>query len=309
MLAADVGIQLKIGGQVVEVGADEQTIGREQTCNVVVADSEISREHVSVRLLPDGRAELRDLGSSNGTFVNGVRIQGSVALAGGEQVRIGQTDIEVVSAGPAAGGATVVAGAPSPKPPPAEAAPATPQPPTVEQTPAAPQPPAPPQPPVPPQPPQPLRPGGPAPTPQYVGGQPPQGQGGGSGKLIGAIVAAVLVLVLAGGAVYWFVIRETDEEQITTVSEELFTEPEEACASISEEFLEDLFEDEEGCRESAEEEDPADSVDVSDVEIDGDEATSKVEVDGGDSDSTAGEVEFIKEDGEWKADGFNSDAG
>lgn len=51
--------------------------------------------------------EIEDLGSTNGTFVNGSRIESATALSGGDTVRVGQAEMQVESA-PSAGG-TVVA--------------------------------------------------------------------------------------------------------------------------------------------------------------------------------------------------------
>ena len=127
-----------MSGQTVEVTGDEFTIGREAGNGLVLNDSNVSRRHASLKLLPDGRATIYDLGSSNGTFVNGQRIQSTV-LSGNEQVQIGDsifTPVVATAGAPAgAGGATSVGTTPppaAPAPPPAQPAP-----PTQQQPPAA----------------------------------------------------------------------------------------------------------------------------------------------------------------------------
>jgi S1-C subfamily serine protease len=128
-------------GQTVEVGDGEFTIGREAGNSLVLNDTNVSRRHASLKKLPDGRATIYDLGSSNGTLVNGQRIQSTV-LSGNEQVQIGDTiftPVVAAAAAPAgAGGATGVTATP---PPPAAAAPpppAQPAPPTQQQPAAGP---------------------------------------------------------------------------------------------------------------------------------------------------------------------------
>src|SRR4051812_32040569 len=79
-------------GKTVEVQGNEFTIGREAGVDLVLADGKASRRHAALRVLPDGRATLYDLGSSNGTYVNGQRVQ-STLLQGGEQIQIGDTVI------------------------------------------------------------------------------------------------------------------------------------------------------------------------------------------------------------------------
>jgi pSer/pThr/pTyr-binding forkhead associated (FHA) protein len=46
-------------------------LGRDATCDIVVEDLLVSRYHAELRRTPDGRYEIEDLGSRNGTFVNG----------------------------------------------------------------------------------------------------------------------------------------------------------------------------------------------------------------------------------------------
>src|SRR4051812_37256756 len=95
-------------GKTVDVEGDEFTIGRDPSCSLALADGKASRRHAAIRPAPDGRGTLYDLGSSNGTFVNGQRVQ-SVLLGGGERIQIGDTVMEPAPvAVPAADGATSV---------------------------------------------------------------------------------------------------------------------------------------------------------------------------------------------------------
>ncbi len=63
-------------------------IGREPDCHVVIDNLELSRHHADVVPSPQGWV-VRDLGSSNGTTVNGVRIEGEVLLRGDETLGFG----------------------------------------------------------------------------------------------------------------------------------------------------------------------------------------------------------------------------
>jgi hypothetical protein len=69
----------------------ELILGREHpSADLVIPDPGVSRRHA--RLLPDkGTVILEDLGSSNGTYVNGQRISGPVELGTGDEVQIGAT--------------------------------------------------------------------------------------------------------------------------------------------------------------------------------------------------------------------------
>lgn len=113
-----------LAGRRVEVDA-EIVVGREDA-SLTIEDEEISRRHAVVRP-GDGGIEIEDLGSTNGTYVNGVRIEGATRLAGGDTVKFGRSVLEV-EAGRAA--ATVAAAVPAPPaaptPPAAPAAPASP---------------------------------------------------------------------------------------------------------------------------------------------------------------------------------------
>lgn len=64
-------------------------IGRDGSCDVVVKDTAASRRHARVEPSGDGWV-LTDLGSANGTYLNGVRITSSVTLKGGDTFRVGR---------------------------------------------------------------------------------------------------------------------------------------------------------------------------------------------------------------------------
>lgn len=69
------------------------TIGREGLNNVVIPDINASRSHAEIRQEANGAWVLSDLGSTNGTWVNGRRIK-SAPLKDADMIRIGTTDIE-----------------------------------------------------------------------------------------------------------------------------------------------------------------------------------------------------------------------
>jgi len=68
-------------------------LGRDNTADVILDDPGISRRHTEIRVTSDGPhlvASIRDLGSTNGTFVNGERIT-SQRLADGDRISVGRT--------------------------------------------------------------------------------------------------------------------------------------------------------------------------------------------------------------------------
>jgi predicted component of type VI protein secretion system len=74
----------------------ELVIGREGVA-VTIEDSELSRRHAAVRPV-DGGFEIEDLGSLNGTFVNGRRIDSPTRLAGGDSIKVGVSVLELEAA-------------------------------------------------------------------------------------------------------------------------------------------------------------------------------------------------------------------
>jgi hypothetical protein len=82
------------------------TIGREADSDVQLADEKVSRHHAVIETDASGQVVLRDLGSRNGTFVDGARLSGSRVLTGGEHVRFGDQELRVDAGAPAAPAAT-----------------------------------------------------------------------------------------------------------------------------------------------------------------------------------------------------------
>lgn len=64
------------------------TIGR-AGCDIVLENPQVSRFHAQLDRAADGIVSLRDAGSTNGTFVNGQRLSGSVTLRPGDIIQIG----------------------------------------------------------------------------------------------------------------------------------------------------------------------------------------------------------------------------
>ena len=82
----------------VVLAADVATIGRLPACEVMISDKGASRRHAQIRR-KDGTHTLTDLGSTNGTRLNGQTIQ-SRELADGDRITIGTTVLEFRQANP-----------------------------------------------------------------------------------------------------------------------------------------------------------------------------------------------------------------
>lgn len=85
---------------------DQLTIGRDSTNAVAINDAEISRKHARL-MFQGGKYVLEDLGSTNGTFVNGQRLAGPVVLKSGDVVSLGEQIVLMYDAIAADAGATV----------------------------------------------------------------------------------------------------------------------------------------------------------------------------------------------------------
>jgi|GEM_PF-914022 len=68
----------------------DMAIGRSPSCEIPLRDDQVSRKHAQLTI-HEGEVRLTDLGSRNGTLLNGVRISGEVVLNPGDRVRVGLT--------------------------------------------------------------------------------------------------------------------------------------------------------------------------------------------------------------------------
>lgn len=79
-------------GAVYEVDEGITTIGRDPSVHIQIVDSGLSRRHA--RIIGDaGVYSIEDLGSTNGTFLNCVRVTGAEPIASGARIQIGETTV------------------------------------------------------------------------------------------------------------------------------------------------------------------------------------------------------------------------
>jgi FHA domain len=87
-----------VAGQVFELSGSEITIGRDISNDYVINESEVSRKHARISL-EAGRYKIEDLGSTNGTYIDGQRLIGPHLLAVGELIMFGD-NVGVIFEGP-----------------------------------------------------------------------------------------------------------------------------------------------------------------------------------------------------------------
>jgi pSer/pThr/pTyr-binding forkhead associated (FHA) protein len=88
-LSVEKGLLLE-QGQEFELRGTGARLGRGRNNHVVLPESSIAREHAEVRALADGTFWISDLGTSSGTFVNGVEVEREgAALADGDTIQLG----------------------------------------------------------------------------------------------------------------------------------------------------------------------------------------------------------------------------
>lgn len=86
---------LKYRGTRFPVRRGETIVGRSAYCTIVLSNRLASRQHCALTLTPDGLS-IADLGSSNGTSVNGERVEDTRKLEVGDVIRIGTDLLEVM---------------------------------------------------------------------------------------------------------------------------------------------------------------------------------------------------------------------
>lgn len=106
--AAEVGSlhPVKAALRIVELGRERVfealcplTIGRDRSCELVLADAEVSRKHARLET-QGGVVFVRDLESSNGTYLNGQRLTSAIEAREGDAIDVGATRVIVEKLAP-----------------------------------------------------------------------------------------------------------------------------------------------------------------------------------------------------------------
>jgi predicted component of type VI protein secretion system len=97
-------------GVVIDLTKEVSMMGRDVTNDVVLGDAEVSRQHARITRTPAGYM-LEDLGSTNGTFVNGERLAAPRVLNAGDLIGVGE-NVTLTFDSTSPEGAATVMGAP-----------------------------------------------------------------------------------------------------------------------------------------------------------------------------------------------------
>lgn len=81
-------------GKVIQVNKTRFVIGRHKECNLQVSSQRVSVHHTAI-LIRDERAWVRDLDSTNGTYLNEARISDEQELKPGDKLDVGPLHVEV----------------------------------------------------------------------------------------------------------------------------------------------------------------------------------------------------------------------
>jgi predicted component of type VI protein secretion system len=109
-------------GQTFTLDQERITLGRDPSSDIMISDPQVSRQHARLTR-QDEMIVIEDLGSTNGTFVNGMRLTGPHTLVNSDVIGLGDVatltyyGVNIATTEPLAGQPTVSAMPPSPKPP------------------------------------------------------------------------------------------------------------------------------------------------------------------------------------------------
>src|SRR5512135_346538 len=107
-------------GATYSLEGDQLVIGRDSSSNIAISDAEVSRKHARLTF-QGGKYVLEDLGSTNGTFVNGQRLTSAAVLKSGDVVSLGEQIVLMYESLAGDAGSTMISrGAPA-RPAPAPA--------------------------------------------------------------------------------------------------------------------------------------------------------------------------------------------
>src|SRR2546425_9334489 len=75
-----------------QLNGETVSIGRASDCTIPIKDRYLSRKHAEI-VPVNGAWVLKDCGSANGTFLNGMRVDRDRPLHTGDRIRLGDTEI------------------------------------------------------------------------------------------------------------------------------------------------------------------------------------------------------------------------
>lgn len=90
-----IGIKLRYRQCLIALRAGKLYLGRSPECELSISDPAVSRRHARLWVNP-AQIVIEDLGSQNGVYVNGTRIQGPCELKAGDRLRICTHELELV---------------------------------------------------------------------------------------------------------------------------------------------------------------------------------------------------------------------
>src|SRR5205814_5410019 len=81
------------------IGCDDKLVSGSQAegPGKLADDPELSRHHAEIERIENGQFTIKDLSSTNGTFVNGTQIKAPALLAQGDEIEVGGTKLVVRS--------------------------------------------------------------------------------------------------------------------------------------------------------------------------------------------------------------------
>ena len=85
-------------GKRIALGTRELVIGRDVGCSLPIPDQSVSRQHARIEGLPTGGYQVSDLGSTNGTYINDIRVR-TGRLEDGSYLRVGDCIFRFLAGG------------------------------------------------------------------------------------------------------------------------------------------------------------------------------------------------------------------
>lgn len=115
-MAKLVGLNEGLTGQIYELKVEKTTVGRVDDNTFHVAQGSVSSHHCEI-LLRGSDVVVKDLNSTNGTFINGQQVTTEAVLKPGQTLRLGQVEFRLDTGAPGEASAPAAAGASAPAAP------------------------------------------------------------------------------------------------------------------------------------------------------------------------------------------------